>query len=394
MASVNGRPVSEAFKGQQTAAKGVADVESQKATAEQPILQDLAAQQQREQQTFAEQRAKLGAQSDALFNAVRDKRVNPDQYLSNMSVGHRLMTGLGLLLGGIGGGIAGTGRNVGLEMLNKSIDADIEAQKTNISQANNVYRLAADRTNNLDAAHALAKADMFGIAQGKLTAIAGQYKGPEAQARASLLSADLEKQRQEWLTKAAELNAQQAQQYKLGKLGYDLQVRSAQAQDAVSEISRKAARGENITAEERSVLPEKQQELTLNMPDGTFRLATNTAAHSKAAELQEGLHSIDQDVRQLQALAHVSGGGKTLDPATRKRSQDLVNNVILGMGELKKLKRFTEPEEELYKKLVADPTAIFSFDSKNVQTLQDLGREISQSRDAMLGAYVVGGKRG
>lgn len=58
------------------------------------------------------------------------KEVNPNEFMDKMGTGQKVMTAIGLLMGGIGQGLIG-GENPALQFLNKQIERNIQAQMAN-----------------------------------------------------------------------------------------------------------------------------------------------------------------------------------------------------------------------------------------------------------------------
>lgn len=99
---------------------------AKKAVTEQSTIQGYMAQQDR----IAQHQQQL---MDESIKAVDDKqyeldKIDPNRFWNNMSGGQKVLGTLAIALGEIGRSRVG-GSNVGLDMINKSIDRDIEAQK-------------------------------------------------------------------------------------------------------------------------------------------------------------------------------------------------------------------------------------------------------------------------
>ncbi len=78
---------------------------------------------------------------------VQNDHINPDRYVQNMSGGQKIATALGLILGGIGGGITHTA-NPAEEYLNNAIKADIDSQKNDQSNKQNLYKANVENLGN------------------------------------------------------------------------------------------------------------------------------------------------------------------------------------------------------------------------------------------------------
>lgn len=83
-----------------------------------------------------------------MIQDARKQQVDPDRWWNNKSTGGKVLAGIGLILGGFGGGLARTGRNPAMDVMNKAIDDDIKAQESNIKQ--NWQAIAAQHNLNQD----------------------------------------------------------------------------------------------------------------------------------------------------------------------------------------------------------------------------------------------------
>lgn len=66
------------------------------------------------------------------FKALAGEKIVPGAFLARQDTAGSLMTGLAVALGGIGGALQGTNKNIGLEMIDKAIDRDVAAQQYNL----------------------------------------------------------------------------------------------------------------------------------------------------------------------------------------------------------------------------------------------------------------------
>lgn len=77
--------------------------------------------------TSAQQRA-----LDKLSNIYQQGKVDPQQYVKELGVDGKVMTGIGLVLSGMGSGLTGQ-PNMAMQVLQKNIDRNIDAQKQKIA---------------------------------------------------------------------------------------------------------------------------------------------------------------------------------------------------------------------------------------------------------------------
>lgn len=85
----------------------------------------------------------------ARINEARAMRVDPDKWWNDKSTGGKILAGIGIVLGGIGGGMTGQGGNTALTVINNAIDRDIDSQKHHID--NSWKAIAAENGLNKEA---------------------------------------------------------------------------------------------------------------------------------------------------------------------------------------------------------------------------------------------------
>jgi len=95
---------------------------------------------------------------ESIQDFINHPNIDPNRYLGNMGTGQKIMTAIGLLLGGIGAGTAGT-ENMAMKYLMNTIDKDIEAQKLSLDKKNTIYKA------NLQMLHDEAQAEEMTRAQ-------------------------------------------------------------------------------------------------------------------------------------------------------------------------------------------------------------------------------------
>lgn len=98
---------------------------------------------------------------------MQSNKINPNAYINNMGTGQKVSTAIGLILGGIGGGITGQ-ENPALKFLQKNIDNDIEAQKANLGQKNNILSAYERLYGDKQTALSMTKALLLGQTEEKL----------------------------------------------------------------------------------------------------------------------------------------------------------------------------------------------------------------------------------
>lgn len=133
-----------------------------------------------------EDRANYLSERQGLINDINKGAVNPNHYLSNLNVGGSILTGLGIILGGAGGGITGQG-NPAMDFINRQIDRDIEAQKVNLGRKENLLHANLQHFRNLNDASQMTAIQTRDMISHQALSMAAKSKSALAMANAKAL---------------------------------------------------------------------------------------------------------------------------------------------------------------------------------------------------------------
>ena len=138
------------------------------------------------QDAGATKAAVLSKQNDSLFNSILNQKIDPNQYINNMSTTNKIISAIAI---GLGGGFSGmTGQpNPALGMLNDAITRNIEAQKSDLGKKQTLYSENLKRYNDERLATAATFSNLSTIAQAKIQEIASQHGDPIAKQNAALM---------------------------------------------------------------------------------------------------------------------------------------------------------------------------------------------------------------
>lgn len=161
------------------------------------------------QQNWLQSSAKMQGDISGALQDVKNGHIDPSHYLENMTVGGKIATGIGLLLGGFSGGLNRTGVNPAAEWLGAQINRDIDSQKANQNTKLNVYNGYLDQYKNAAVAEQMTRATQMGIYASKIRQAAAQAGTPLAIANGNLAASELE-QKMIPLVQNAHLTAQLA----------------------------------------------------------------------------------------------------------------------------------------------------------------------------------------
>lgn len=138
--------------------------------------------------------AKLAQDSDAHMQSIIGERqkvmddykaghIDPKHFWNSKSTGEKIMVGIGLILGGLGASANG-GHNVVLDMINKRIDQDIDAQQQEMGKKQNLMTALTQQLGDVKEAAMMAKLIKADQLTDQINLAAAQAKDPIAKARA------------------------------------------------------------------------------------------------------------------------------------------------------------------------------------------------------------------
>lgn len=135
--------------------------------------------QQKRQADFQVAQKAIQDQNTELFNNVRDSKIDPNRLWNNADTGQKIAAGLGLIFGGIGAGMTHS-TNQAAEFLQKSIDRDVEAQKTDSSNNMNLYKLGLEKYKDAQSAEQFAQLQASTILAAKIQQTAQKIGSSQA----------------------------------------------------------------------------------------------------------------------------------------------------------------------------------------------------------------------
>ncbi len=292
-----------------------------------------AAEQQklREQQLAWQQQAKVDVdRKDAeLRSLVRDamnKKIDPDHYWNSKDTGGKITSVIGMMLGGIGGGLNKTHTNPALDMLNRAIERDMQAQKGNIEnnwkQIDKLHGLNNDaftRSMHLDTWQTNHRIAGLEVVKLQLQEAAAKTNNVSVKNNAidSIAKIDQEQIMQREKLYAMAAASAGANQARLDKLAGERRESSGKRYDALLQSG--MSPGDALAEANRKA-------------DQDFPMLKNTM-YASPTQIQEGRNQ----AAALQVAAKMveeSGGRLSLDAAYKVASRDISKaNPIYGSGD-------------------------------------------------------------
>lgn len=116
-----------------------------------------------------------------LVEDYKGGKIDPNRVWSNTSTGNKVIAGIGMLLSGIGSGMTGQ-PNMAMQVIDKTIERDIEAQKANLGKTESLLNLNMKRFGNLREAETATRMQMNSALQAQIQMAAARAGSQQAQA--------------------------------------------------------------------------------------------------------------------------------------------------------------------------------------------------------------------
>lgn len=166
------------------------------------VLHQQVAQEQQRANDYNTHYQELDAERKNFQHDIQNQHIDPQRLINSQGIGQRIATGIGLILGGMGGGALGQ-ENPAMAFLNKQIDRDIDAQKTELGKSENLLSANMKQFGNLRDATDMTRVMQNDVIQNQLKEAAAKAASPMAQANALKAIGVLDAQNAETLSKIA-----------------------------------------------------------------------------------------------------------------------------------------------------------------------------------------------
>jgi hypothetical protein len=160
--------------------RGQAEAEKAGLGQQASALDANAATQQQILQQYQEHTKQLWDEHKRIQQDVANQHVDPQRVWSNKGTGQKISTIIGLILGGGNG-------NPALAILQREIDRDVDAQKTELGKKENLLADNLRQFGTLDAATAATRMQLQAIVEGQAKAIAARSGSQAAMAKADAM---------------------------------------------------------------------------------------------------------------------------------------------------------------------------------------------------------------
>jgi hypothetical protein len=282
--------------------------------------------------------------------------LDPDRYWANKTTGSKVLTAIGVMLGGIGAGLT-RGPNMALEMLNKAIDRDMETQKQQIGQENNLLVQMRQKFQDDQSADTATRMLLNQKAQNELGKAASKYQGESAKQNAEIMKSQLQQQQ-------AQLQRQLAMQ----------QMMAAQA----------SGNGQGLSAMQMAAygMPKEWVDLQADvehrsMPKGTDWVGTSSTKEG-LGKFQEYINEVEPAVNGIKRIKDLKKNyNRFSDYKTRAQIDTEVASLvgalrlpITGPGIL------NDSERKMLNEIVGNPNLLFTMPSWQEARLAQIEKKL------------------
>ncbi len=304
---------------------------------------------------FADINAAHQARGDKLYNDVLTGQINPNQLWESRTTGQKVASSIAIILSGIGQGLAG-GPNMALAVLDRAIDRDIDAQKTNLQKKENALSQHMQMGRDMETAQRLVKADARDAIAGQIEAASAKFGDKKAVAGAlAAVSAMKEKSAKERHEVAAK----------------DMSL-WLQRQQLEAERAKIAAAGKEAGAGPELFVP------TAN----AFALDKDSAKEARAVGANHG--SVTKNLDELIALRE-KYGSETIPGEASKRMTTLSGTVMGGANRFYKFGAMDKGTEKLLRDMMGGSASDYGY---VLSGLKQLRASLDNERDAQYEAYL------
>lgn len=265
--------------------------------------------------------------------------LDPQRYIKNMSTGDKILSGIALVLGGIGSGMT-KGPNLAAEFLQKNIDRDIENQRLQLGAKQNLLKFNLDMTKDIQEAAAFTKMNSMDMVSMYLKRQAAQAQNPLQQAALLNQAGIIDKQAGELQNQIAFRRAQ-------------MQIMMGGQQGSEQKFQQENALLRSMPGEEGAKLAKDREskhvagvgQASREVPDNVLKELTARA-------------DFDNAIRDLQEFAHRNSG--SFNPATIKEGSAKARIVQDKARQANAQGVFKESENEFMNSIINDnPTQLF-----------------------------------
>jgi len=349
-----GTPYEGAFKMMESGIANKAAAEAQGFQAQQQAIQDNMEQMRQFNMTSQQEAWNKRVELDNMMDEMKSQKIDPNRLWASRDRGSRVLAGLSLILGGIGAGLT-HGPNLALEQMNRLVDQDIDAQKTDINNKHTLYNMNLKRYGDQLMADQSTRLQMNQMMQFQVQAAMAKANSAGAMAAGQQMLGQLKMQQADTAMKFGVLMAK----HKIMGAGT-------------------GEGGIPVVAEPAQLLDDEKYLEKRVVVNGKAYQAASPKEGEELRTTMAKITPIERDINLLRSL----GPEALLDPAKHQLVEGLVGRLSMNVNEFNGYKRFTDVDDKVIQKQFNNPAtvkALLAGNESNVDTLKALRLKMNES---------------
>jgi hypothetical protein len=299
-----------------------------------------------ERQSYQQNWNDLTQKTDKLREDVANQKVDPSQFWKQKTglagFGSKVSAILGMVLGGVSQ--MKTGVNPAVQLIQKAIDENIDAQKANLDTKKGLLSDYYRQFGNLEAAHRATTLDMMNMFNAQIAQIGANTQSQTVKQQAAQANLELGR--------------------KIDELKGTMAAQKAQ-QDAINRLySGEPGTPSEPTGNDIAMLPKEIQEKAVKLPNGKWAVAQTPKVAEDLRELQpevENMRGIIKEMRSYQGdnpreltsiIPFVESDKESRAKAMQERAKQTFRNIMTRAG------RPGEFTDRAMEKLIPNPSAL------------------------------------
>lgn len=353
----------KAYQMQMSGIQGNAQAGQQAGDQASKAWQDQNTAMQQQEQAYQARLKSIDDDQNQLMQKFSSQKIDPDRVWKTASTGSKIMAGIGLMLSGAGSASAGQ-ENLAYNTIQKQIDRDIDAQKSDMGKTQSLFTMNMEKYKNAQLAEEATRLQMNTALNAKLESIKATTGSQQAKYNAQILQGNLQMQMAQQKHQMAILQMQ------AGVYG------GASGQGGIP-----------IGKEPAFMLMDEKYRQNRVPVGGVAYQAPNEKTADEMRKMEGAYQPIVDEIKLIQSLgadAAVPGS------AANKRAVSAMARIGMKVNEFNGYNRFTDVDEKTIHNQFNDPSSIkslFQGQGATFDTLRALKNTLENARSKNLIGY-------
>lgn len=296
----------------------------------------------------------------SLTKEIQDGKIDPNRYWTNLQAPNKILAAVSIILGGLGP----SGKNEAMEVINKQVEQDVEAQKANLNNKNSLLSRNLEMLGTLREAEQATKAQIYAGIGAQVSGLNAAALGPKA------------RMEQAELVMKTKLMAQQMNK----EVSRAYAVRSLEGLEPTPATPQQLSlAGKDYDA--RAVkLPGDTGYLTAGTPEAATEINTQLAQNQAINDLLDEIERIS--------------GGASYGFTERDRVGKLMSKLEILVSKREGASQAKESTIKTMRGMLDDPRGLANlFGASSAHSVQDLKDALRDETESLMGQNVRGYKK-